>query len=317
MELAPDPFTEWGPDAQSLLATNASLPAASRRRRRALLQDGAGSGGSSSTTGMVPVQGRVGIREARAAVDPSGSAAATGSVALDESGDITLVCQAGSQCPEPPTSQGGMSETPTGGVQAGAGSQGSAAAAPAAPAGSAAKLPLLNVLLIALVVPAGLALCAAGAAVVVLRRGRRKEKGHEPKENPKQAGPVTRPAMLRHSTNCSEAGGQGVSGDGTCVQPLQPGETGFGSMPGGIARFGAGGLPRYPSIDFTAGMVTLPPARDSMDLSSQLQRATRGSIDWSVMEPPHAAAAHGTAKWSMAGSLAGMATSVAHAVHFR
>lgn len=281
---------------------------------------------------MVPVQGRVGIREARAAVDPSGSAA-PGSVALDESGDIIVVCQAG-QCPEPPPSQGGVSETPTDEGQAGAGSQGSA------PAGSASpKMSLLNVLLIALVAPAGLALCAAGAAVAVLRRRQLKEKMQEPKEEPQQAGRVTRPAMLRRSTAGSEAGSRGVSGDGTCVQPLQPGETGFGSMPGGIARFGAGGLGRYPSIDFSAGTVTLPPARDSMDLSSHLQRATRGSldlnpllqratrgsidlspqratrgsIDWSVLEHvPHAPHGAAAAKWSMAGSLAGMATSVAH-----
>jgi hypothetical protein len=188
-------------------------------------------------------------------------------------------------------------------------------------------MPLLNVLLIALVAPAGLAVCAAGAAVVVLRR-RRKQKGQQASKDglkqgvaSKQEGPVTRPAMLlRRSLNCSETGGRSsVSGDGTCVQQLQPGETGFGSMPGSISRLG-GGLSRYPSIEFSAGMVTLPPARDSMDLSSQLQRATRGSIDWSVVEPSHAHAhaPHAPhAKWSMAGSIAGMASSVAHALHFR
>lgn len=88
LELSPDPFQEWT-DATSLLVVNstASKPLTSGRRR-ALLQQ--------STTGLVPVQGRVAIKESKTVVDNSGST--SGVLALDDSGDIQLVC--GSNCPD-------------------------------------------------------------------------------------------------------------------------------------------------------------------------------------------------------------------------
>lgn len=81
--------------------------------------------------------------------------------------------------------------------------------------------------------------------------------------------------------------------EGNAVQQLRPGETGFGSMPGG---FGA--------------MVTLPPARDSV-YGGQL-----AGLEHPV---PGAAAGHAgpagiwqAARRSLAGSVAGIASALAH-----
>lgn len=75
LELTPDPFTVWQDAASLLQQGNASVAPAGRHR--SLLQ--------SSSTGMVPVQGRVGVRESRTAIDSSSTAG--GSVALDDTGE--------------------------------------------------------------------------------------------------------------------------------------------------------------------------------------------------------------------------------------
>jgi hypothetical protein len=215
---------------------------------------------------------------------------------------------------------------------------------------------LLKVLLIALVVPAGLALCATGIAAAVLRRRRKqKEKQQQPakaatRKNIKRPGgalrhrvgeedlqlegkqgtkeswrsvdgtswvPGASPAALprlRRSNNGNSCNGSDEytdadlalqnHGQGTSVERLQPGETAFGSMPGGINRLvGMAAPARTGSIDWSAAM--LPPTRDSFDL----QRGA--SIEWSGTARPHGA------KWSMAGSLAGMATTMANVFNFR
>jgi hypothetical protein len=79
---------------------------------------------------------------------------------------------------------------------------------------------------------------------------------------------------------------------GTSIERLQPGETGFGSMPGGVMN-------RF------AAMVTLPPGRDSVD-------------GFTVAESSFSAAARPRGnRWSLAGSVAGMASSVATVLHLR
>lgn len=247
---------------------------------------------------MVPVQGRVGIRESKAPVGTGGTAA-PGTALLDDTGDITLVCQDG-RCPQ----------SLTGLAAADAAGLGSEAAAAAAPANMK-----LVVILVAVLVPAGLAVCAAGVAAVVLRKRRRQKEekqGNKGRpERPKKhqdahdlsegrqgvkqswrSGDGGRtgasPAVLCRS-NAGSDDGEYSNGDlnshGTNVEQLQPGETGFGSMAGGTnQRFGA--------------MVTLPPTTDSLDGFST----------------EHAS---GRPRWSLAGSLAGMANSVAGALHFR
>jgi hypothetical protein len=338
LELAPDPFQEWR-DAESLLATNASASTAPSGHRRTLLQS------TPTSTGVVPVQGRVAIKESRAPVDPSGSST-PGVVSLDDTGDITLICQGGT-CPTTapgPVGQAGGSqgqgEVPEAPAVAGKGQAG----------GAVGAMSLVNVLLIALVVPAGLALCATGVAAAVLHRRRKQQKKqHQPakaltqknikrpgcahrhrvgeedlqlegKQGAKEswrsvngmswvpgAGPAAVP-RLRRSTNGASCNGTAEytdadlalqhHGQGTNVERLQPGETGFGSMPGGVNRLlGMAAPARTGSIDWSAAM--LPPTRDSFDL----QRG--GSIEWSGATRPHGA------KWSMAGSLAGMASTMA------
>lgn len=289
----------------------------SASRQRSLLQDAS----NSTSTGMVPVQGRVGIRESRAPVDPSGSSA-PGTVSLDDTGDITLICQGG-QCPVPPTNLGGMGET--------GGQQGQSVGKAQGATGSALNLSLLAIILIAVCVPAGLALCAAGVAAGVLRRRKKqkeKDAGSAKKDERGKQGskeswrstdgvsrsPIARPAMLRRSNAGSGNGSPedfSTDGQGTSVERVQPGETGFGSMPGGLFRFGSTQLMRGGSIEWPANMPTLPPARDSMDLAAA---RARGSIDWSVVQEDRS---NRGAKWSVAGSLAGMATSMAHVLNFR
>ncbi|KAF6250697.1 hypothetical protein COO60DRAFT_1629462 [Scenedesmus sp. NREL 46B-D3] len=311
LELAPDPFTEWQ-DAASLLVTDLSSNSSSMpdgHHRRSLLQDAARSdNGSSTSTGMVPVQGRVGIRESRAPVDPNGNFS-PGTVTLDDTGDIVLICLNG-VCPPSLTGKPGQGETP-GSTQD-------------KPAGSVLDLfsafsgtrPQI-ILLAALLVPAGLAICATGIVAVVLRK-RRKQKEEEqaregtnkrkraddqPTERQEQQlqlegrqsikpvwrsadgtswvpGTTQSSALLRRSSIGTSINGSGAFTDadlalqlgpqGTSVERLQPGETGFGSNPGNVSRF--------------AAMAALPPSRDSAD-GCAVERS-RGS------------------KWSLAGSLA-------------
>ncbi|KAF6257103.1 hypothetical protein COO60DRAFT_1461341 [Scenedesmus sp. NREL 46B-D3] len=311
LELAPDPFTEWQ-DAASLLVTDSSSNSSSMpdgHHRRSLLQDAAsGDNDSSTSTGMVPVQGRVGIRESRAPVDPNGNSS-PGTVTLDDTGDIVLICLNG-VCPPSLTGKPGQGETP-GSTQD-------------KPAGLVLDLfsafpgtrPQI-ILLAAILVPAGLAICATGIVAVVLRK-RRKQKEEEqaregtnkrkraddqPTERQEQQlqlegrqslkpvwrsadgtswvpGTTQSSALLRRSSIGTSINGSGAFTDadlalqlgpqGTSVERLQPGETGFGSNPGNVSRF--------------AAMAALPPSRDSAD-GCAVERS-RGS------------------KWSLAGSLA-------------
>jgi hypothetical protein len=318
LELAPDPFAVWE-DAQSLLTTvgNAS---SSSTRHRSLLQD-TGTNGNSTSTGMIPVQGRVGVRESKASTSPSG-ASAPGVLALDD-GDITLVCQAG-QCPAV------LSGVPE---QAG----NSAAAKPAS--GQAAPSTPLNIKVIiiaALAAPTGLAVCALGIFAAVMHRRKKREREaaeagaddpadkrphkrsprrpdpqSEGKQGVKQSwrstdggviwGPRASPATLRRSTNGASCSGSNESTDGevsppyghhdgTPVEGLQPGETGFGSMPGGFYRSGA----------------ILPPRTDSLDLYGPPERTTSNVLQ----------GMRGN-RWSLTGSLAGMAATMAQALHLR
>jgi len=102
LELSPDPFQEWT-DATSLLVANSTAPKhLTPGKRRALLQQ--------TTTGLVPVQGRVAIKESKTVVDNSGST--SGVLALDDSGDIQLVC--GSNCPDLGQPQLGVPEQSSG-----------------------------------------------------------------------------------------------------------------------------------------------------------------------------------------------------------
>jgi hypothetical protein len=194
---------------------------------------------------------------------------------------------------------------------------------------------LLIIVLAALVAPAGLAICATGIAAVILKK-RRKEKEDEQaqearlerlhkrkdgqiagrqenelqlegRQGVKQSwrsmdgtswfpGVSPSPAVVRRSNAGGSVSGSDefTNGDlalqqqqqqvmSSSIERLQPGETGFGSMPGGVNRFVA--------------MVTLPPARDSLD-GFGVERS-KGS------------------RWSLAGSVAGMASSVASALHLR
>lgn len=317
LELAPDPFTVWE-DAQSLLAVSNST---ADGRRRSLLQ----THGNTTSTGMVPVQGRVGVRETRAPVQASGTPA-PGVLALDD-GDITLVCQDG-QCPSALTGPG-QAQNPLQGVPAAAGgtsSPGGTAAVPGTP------LNIKVVVVAALVAPAGLALLGIGVAAAVIRRRRRqKEKaeavdtarlqkqrsgrppglqGPQPQgglvgartiwrstDGSPQWGPQAGPAALRRSTGVhsdfdDSSDGQACppNGLGTLVEGVRPGETGFGSMPGGFGGPGA----------------ILPPARDSA-----------AGFGFELEHTGHAVHGAGGNRWSLAGSLAGMATTVAHALHLR
>lgn len=289
LELAPDPFAEWQ-DAQALLATNTTSVAA---RHRSLLQGP--SSGSTTSTGMVPVQGRVGIREAKASVAP-GIGLSPGTIALDD-GDIVLVCSDG-RCPA------GFTNT-------------SQSIAPATEAPASGVSPqLLVIILAAVMAPIALAVCATGAAVVVLRKRRREDgqqaggAGEKPNHEQKHgelAGrsglrqgwrrgegasprPTAGPAVLRRSSDDNtdvHSAVQYMSGPVTSVERVQPGETGFGSMPGDSSNYGA--------------MVVLPPARDSLDLFG----------------PEVPAAPHPNRRRSFVGSLTGMAASLAQALHLR
>ncbi|WIA18832.1 hypothetical protein OEZ85_003511 [Tetradesmus obliquus] len=336
LELSPDPFTEWQ-DAAELLHTNSSSSNSTNppagTRHRILLQDAS----NATSTGMVPVQGRVAVKESKAPVDPSSSNSPAGTVALDDSGDITLICLNG-VCPPSLTGLPGVAETPDSGETGGSGQTQN-------PVGAVTGMRLLIILLAALVAPAGLAICATGVAAVVLKR-RRKEKEDEQardarlkrlhthkegqiagrqeqqqqqqqqelqlqgRQGVKQSwrsvdggdaswvpGVSPSPAVLRRSTAGGSYSGSDEFTDAnlalqqqqqeaiasSSIERLQPGETGFGSMPGGVNRF--------------AAMVTMPPGRDSMD-GFGVERS-RGS------------------RWSLAGSVAGMASSVAAAVRFR
>jgi hypothetical protein len=262
---------------------------------------------------MVPVQGRVGIRESKAPVDP-GASSNPGSVALDDTGDIVLICLNG-VCPPSLTGIPGQTETPDGThTQPGNSAE--------TPISAASGSKLMIILLAALVAPAGLAICATGVAAVVLRK-RRKQKDDEQARDTNHArsnvpahdqhnelqlqgrhgvkqswrsadgtswvpGATPSPAVLRRSR--SNAGGSTELTDadralqqGTSIERLQPGETWFGSVYGG--RNGG------------AAMVTLPPARDSID--GCVVERSRGS------------------RWSLAGSMAGVASSISNALHLR
>jgi hypothetical protein len=261
---------------------------------------------------MVPVQGRVGIRESKAPVDP-GASSNPGSVALDDTGDIVLICWNG-VCPPSLTGIPGQAETPDGTqTQLGNSAQAQLSAA------SGSKL--LVILLAALAAPAGLAICATGIAAAVLRK-KRKQKDDEQAQAAKLKQPNNVPAQDRHDElqlqgrqgvkqswrsadgtswvpgaapspavlRRSNAGGSTELTDadlalqqGTSIERLQPGETGFGSVYGG--RNGG------------AAMVTLPPARDSID--GCVVERSRGS------------------RWSLAGSMAGVASSISNALHLR
>jgi hypothetical protein len=315
LELAPDPFIEWQ-DAASLLYTNTSSNSTpGSDRRRSLLQDATNSSdnSNSTSTGMVPVQGRVGIRESKAPVD-SGTSSNPGSVALDDTGDIVLICLNGI-CPPSLTGIPGQAETPDGTqTQLGNSAQ--------SPISAASGSKLLVILLAALVAPAGLAICATGIAAAVLRKRRKQSDDEQARDATKQKptnnmagqdhhdelqlqgrqgvkqswrsadgtswvpGATPSPAVLRRSN----AGGSTELTDadlalqqGTSIERLQPGETGFGSVYGGRS----GG----------AAMVTLPPARDSVD--GCVVERSRGS------------------RWSLAGSVAGVASSISNALHLR
>jgi hypothetical protein len=321
LELAPDPFIEWQ-DAASLLHTNSSSNSSSSsssnttdgKRRRSLLQDSNDVSSNSTSTGMIPVQGRVGIRESKAPVDP-GASSNPGSVALDDTGDIVLICANG-VCPASLTGIPGQAETPDP-TQPGDSAQ--------TPISAASGSRLVVILLAALVAPAGLAICATGVAAAILRK-RRKQKEDEQARDAKHkrsnnsltaqeqelglqgrtgvkqswrsvdgASWVPGAALSRAVLRRSDAGGSAELTDAadlalqqgaiaTSVERLQPGETGFGSVCGAVR----GG----------AAMVTLPPARDSIDGGGVLERSRGG-------------------RWSLAGSVAGMASSISHALHLR
>eukprot|EP00775_Hariotina_reticulata_P014247 gene14247-14395_t len=156
LELSPDPFQEWT-DATSLLVANSTAPKhLTSGRRRALLQQ--------STTGLVPVQGRVAIKESKTVVDNSGST--SGVLALDDSGDIQLVC--GGNCPDMGQPQLGAPDH----------SSGNPAATPGmSPNHSGLQTNVLTgTLIAAIAAAAGVGLCAVGiVGAVVYRRRKRKE----------------------------------------------------------------------------------------------------------------------------------------------
>lgn len=194
-------------------------------------------------------------------MDPSAGAAA-GTVSLDDSGDIVLICQDG-KCPLGLAGQSGTFGGP-------------------AATGKAASSKLMVILVSALVAPAGLAVCATGIAAVVLRRrrkrateeeaaggtngtsGTRRRRGHRPKREAQLEGragaqeiwsstdgvpwPPTAGSNVLYSSNAG-SDESSSSGGGNNVLRLQPGETGFGSMPGGIFQ----------------SVAMLPPPRDSID----------------------------------------------------
>jgi hypothetical protein len=220
-------------------------------------------------------------------------------VSLDDSGDIVLFCQDGN-CP---LGLGGQSGTPGG---------------PAA-MGKAASSRLMVILVSALVAPAGLAICATGIAAVVLRHrrkraaeqeaaggtgetgGTRRRRGRRPRREAQLEGRAGTQEIWRStdgvpwpantSSNAlysSNAGSDesSSSGGGNHVLRLQPGETGFGSMPGGMFQ----------------PVAMLPPPRDSVDGPGSHEGQSSG---------------YNRRRWSIASSLTGMATNVALALHLR
>jgi hypothetical protein len=281
---------------------------------------------------MVPVQGRVGVRESKAPTQAAGTSNSSPGVVTLDDGDITLVCQA-CQRPSGLTGGGPLSGQPESPAAGGRDTTGSKAA----PGSTAVSIKMI--IIAALVAPTGLALIVVGAlAVVMKRRKKQKEDASDSTQDEKrlhkhksgrpgrpghpelQQGvkhswrstdggdswyPRAGPATLRRSTNGASWNGSNEStdgeaspphGHGTQVEGLQPGETGFGSMPGGIYRPGA----------------ILPPTRDSMDLYAGHGRP---GMPVAGHRPP-ASGARGN-RWSLAGSLAGMATSVANVLHLR
>eukprot|EP00775_Hariotina_reticulata_P005926 gene5926-6166_t len=162
LELSPDPFQEWT-DATSLLVANSTAPKhLTSGRRRALLQQ--------STTGLVPVQGRVAIKESKTVVDNSGST--SGVLALDDSGDIQLVC--GGNCPDMGQPQLGAPE------QAGSSPSADSSTNTGASGATTKKLAIL----IAIAVPLGTALCALVIAAAVLHRRKKKKDQANKKQQP-------------------------------------------------------------------------------------------------------------------------------------
>lgn len=221
LELSPNPFDVWQ-DALSLLVPNSSsngssrrhlLQARSKRSGRVLLQ--------SASTGMVPVQGRVSIRESGSA--ESSISGSNGTEVLDNTGDIMVIGDHPPMAPATdPASTNNSSKVPTPPAQgtapvAGDNTDGAPGPLPSISLPDISVKPKVLLILTAILAPTAVAICTVGVVAGVLYR-RRKRKGEEEQRCQQPAAtaaanPTSSTAAVEHAAAAAEATA-GASGGG-------------------------------------------------------------------------------------------------------